>query len=247
MRRLIDRLASVSEQETEGARPPRRAFLSGTVACAAAPLLASCVIRNHTRYKLTIDVELGGQVHRGTAVQEWVAESGGEWAGSLQVNTAFVAGEAVVIDLGARGLLFSTMNGLGGFPGMRVSASLSWASGPFIRRAAAANGVASIDPRDLPLLVIFDDLRDPLSIREVDPTNMAASLGDGAVLRAASIEIVSDRLTHGEVERTLPRISALDPQNRLDGTMFGRAGPEGSLSTTLKPTAFLRKGAPDES
>ena len=59
-----------------------------------------------------------------------------------------------------------------------------------------------IDERSAyPMLVTFGDINDPRSVQQVDPDNLAASFGDGIVLKRITVQITSDPVTTGIEER----------------------------------------------
>lgn len=62
---------------------------------------------------------------------------------------------------------------------------------------------APIPPNAYPLLVTFDDLAQPQTVREVDPTNLAATFGPGVVLRGMTLELTHKAMTQGSIEQLL--------------------------------------------
>jgi len=54
-----------------------------------------------------------------------------------------------------------------------------------------------------PMLVTFDDIKKPETVREVDPNDLAASFGAGYALKSITLEIVEEPTTQGAVERAL--------------------------------------------
>ncbi len=53
------------------------------------------------------------------------------------------------------------------------------------------------------MLVIFDDITKPETVREVDPEDLAAMFGEGVRLKAVTLEITSEAVTDGRVEGVL--------------------------------------------
>lgn len=66
----------------------------------------------------------------------------------------------------------------------------------------------------LPLMVTFDDLDDPASVRRVDPHDLAATFGDGVALEAVTIAVTEAAVTEGRVRDLLPWLSS-DPEPPL--------------------------------
>lgn len=59
-------------------------------------------------------------------------------------------------------------------------------------------------PRDAwPMLVTFDDVTTPETVREVDPEDLAAVFGEGERLQAVTLEITEEAVTEGRVEGVL--------------------------------------------
>lgn len=54
-----------------------------------------------------------------------------------------------------------------------------------------------------PLLVTFDDINDPKSVKKVDPNNLAATFGPGYSLKSVTLEITDEPVTTGELEKLL--------------------------------------------
>ncbi len=57
-----------------------------------------------------------------------------------------------------------------------------------------------------PLLVTFDDLSDPSTIKQVDPDNLAASFGPSVRLKSLTLERTRERVTDWPIEELLPCI-----------------------------------------
>ena len=135
-----------------------------------------------------------------------------------------LVGEAVVVDLGTRGLLFSTfesqsslerggMAGYNGaltpFPQEKFPGKYS-ADAPTIDKYAAYldevnrdKPTGEIPLKYLPVLVRFRDPNEPASVELVAPLNLAASFGTGVALKRAFIEITDGPITKG-IEDRLP-------------------------------------------
>jgi hypothetical protein len=70
-----------------------------------------------------------------------------------------------------------------------------------------------------PRLVTFRDLKDPLSIELVEPTDLRASFGPGHRLKLVMLEVTSERVTTGRVDSLLPWLSDLN--GRIEFDQFG--------------------------
>ncbi|MCB1452429.1 MAG: hypothetical protein KDJ43_02190 [Rhizobiaceae bacterium] len=61
----------------------------------------------------------------------------------------------------------------------------------------------AVQPENYPLLVTFDDIDDPTTVKRVDPDDLAASFGHGVSLKRITLEITDEPVTKGEVEKML--------------------------------------------
>lgn len=61
-----------------------------------------------------------------------------------------------------------------------------------------------------PLLVTFDDINDPKSIKRVDPDDLVATFGPGYSLKSITLEITDEPVTTGELEKVLRWINELE-------------------------------------
>lgn len=67
-----------------------------------------------------------------------------------------------------------------------------------------------------PMLVTFDDITDPASVRLVDPSNLAASFGPGVRLKSVTLEVTDEAVTAGVVENVLECIKRQHSCVQLD-------------------------------
>jgi hypothetical protein len=121
-------------------------------------------------------------------------------------NTSFT-GEAIAVDLGARGVLFvllrpdSLRNDSGPAWGTAIWSYPEHLKGVYLPATLDAinrhTGPADVPFNLLPLLVRFRDLSDPRSVERVDPEHLDATFGPGVRLTRATVEITSDPITTG--------------------------------------------------
>ncbi|GGO34759.1 hypothetical protein GCM10010991_26040 [Gemmobacter aquaticus] len=70
-------------------------------------------------------------------------------------------------------------------------------------RAQPRDTPAPIPPEAYPVLVTFDDITKPETVRKVDPSNLAATFGEGVRLRGMTLEVTRDGVTEGKLEGLL--------------------------------------------
>jgi hypothetical protein len=200
----------------------RRAVLVKLVAAAALIPLAGC---NSTprkiHYRLTLDVEAPEGLRSGSSVVQVVMNYNDgllKGMGNL-VNPTF-QGEATVVDLGNRGLLFCLLTAdsqrslSARDPSYLVSSMLpnqdrTERLTSFYDSLIQHKPKADVPLGKLPLLVRFRDVNDPKTAERVYPSNLAANFGQGVKLVRATIEITDAPVTMG-IEKRLSWIADLN-------------------------------------
>tara|TARA_Y100000815_G_scaffold164757_1_gene149477 strand:- start:1035 stop:1754 length:720 start_codon:yes stop_codon:yes gene_type:complete len=196
--------------------------VGGTVA-----LLTGCgLVKNYRpfRYRLTVEVDTPQGLRTGSSVIEVTA---GEVGTTLGGASAEARGEAVAVDIASDQTLFvllrseaSSAWAAGIMSG--VTPKPNDLSIPREDRFAAhidavrANHKLNTVPRwfpprisvdkpvtGYPFMVQFGDLRDPKTVKQVDPDNLAGSFGPGVTLRRITVQLTDDPVTTG-IERRLP-------------------------------------------
>ncbi|MEZ5691978.1 MAG: hypothetical protein R3D71_10005 [Rickettsiales bacterium] len=158
-------------------------------------------------YRVTIAVDTPEGVKIGSAVRK-VTASDAPRISPHAIGSVSVKGEAVVIDLGERGVLFALLRSETSVDyGYRIAFNNfvpnGALTGEVIRRYSSLRGKKELAFDKLPMLVRFRDINDPKTVELVDPNDLAASFGEGVKLKSASIEITDDAVTTG-VEKYLP-------------------------------------------
>ncbi|HEY0650233.1 hypothetical protein [Phenylobacterium sp.] len=95
---------------------------------------------------------------------------------------------------------------------------------------------------ELPALVAFTDVSDPMTVRAVLPTDLAPVLGAGVTIGAATLEITNAPVTRS-IARSLPWLRGLlDRGATLSGdtALYRRVTPQ-ILANHLYPEDFLRE------
>jgi hypothetical protein len=115
-------------------------------------------------------------------------------------------GEAVVLEVSPGRYLFVLLNDLPDattvfFPGL-------W-HGDAAPLLPDLRETRQLKPEQYPLLVTFDDINDPASVRRVDPNNLSATFGPGFRLNAITLSITDEPVTEGVVEKVLEWLEAL--------------------------------------
>ncbi|MFM7334774.1 MAG: hypothetical protein ACKO1H_10250 [Tabrizicola sp.] len=69
--------------------------------------------------------------------------------------------------------------------------------------AAPKDTPIPLPPEAWPMLVTFDDITRPETVRRVDPANLAAVFGEGVRLEAVTLEVTEGAVTQGRVAGVL--------------------------------------------
>jgi hypothetical protein len=212
---------------------PRRSFLVGGLGF----LLAGCGSRpRDVTYRFTLEVETPEGRRIGSNLLEvGISFNDGPLGGLAQTALSVgVSGEATVVDLGARGLLFCLLSRdidrkgsldqdamFGAVfperppPGIYADQrerDLALSKMPYrnhVDRVKAEKPTVAVPIERLPRLVRFRDLSDPLSVETVDPRDLATVFGPGVRLVGATVAITEGKPTRG-IEKILPWVLKLE-------------------------------------
>jgi hypothetical protein len=177
--------------------------------------------------KLTVEVLVDGEVVSGSAVSfvHWNEPN------ALGNYGTEYRGEATIVDLGERGMLFALIgektkyiarDTLRDELGERLYEKLF----PKIEQFRGGRDVPS---KHYPLLVTFDDITDPATVKRVDPDDLAASFGSGVSLKRITLTITDEPVTEGDIGKVLKWLDNLkryrtDPDNPFTNTLPSEIG-----------------------
>jgi hypothetical protein len=160
-----------------------------------------------------------------------------------------VIGEAAMVDLGGGKYLFALLSGTRGLWG-NAETIASFAFWGMDKAAGTQEGLeyltalpegsrAVLEPDNYPLLVTFDDINDPKTVKRVDPANLEASFGLGVRLKEISLEMTGDVVSKGNVESKLGWIRDYYAK-MFDGQLLRNAAATTLTANSLSQTEFLR-------
>ena len=196
------------------------------------------------RQKLTVVVETPEGVKTGSSVVAVEWRDGPDLFPDAPHVTSSMRGEATVVNLGGGRTLFALIGGserraLRAFSGEPLPPDTDSLM-PIVRLVAATEGPPPVDlqPGHYPLMVTFDDIADPKTVRRVDPDDLAASFGPGTRLTSVTLEITDEPVTEGKVEQVLGWWCELRRKRaRLNGSTSIGIG-DNELSNNLGTGAF---------
>lgn len=124
-------------------------------------------------------------------------------------GTSSLSGEAVTVDLGNGRYLFALLSNYSHETARETF--ISKEEQPRTKAQVIAvydrlekmRGSRELARENYPLLVTFDDIQDPETVRRVDPSNLSASFGPGYRLNAITLSITDEPVTEGRVEKLL--------------------------------------------
>ncbi|MFZ2155925.1 MAG: hypothetical protein WAV72_07380 [Bradyrhizobium sp.] len=151
------------------------------------------------RYRLTLEAEVSGERKTGSGVIEVTYSKNNDPISQSEFSID-VRGEAVVIDLGPRGILFALLKGdtdSRSGPEYIVLRAFNFPGGALplpvrdgLLKVKRLSGKIDLPLTSLPLLVRFRDQNDPMTVERVDPLDIGKSFGAGAKLVRATLEVV---------------------------------------------------------
>jgi hypothetical protein len=208
-------------------------LIAGLVTAALLTSLSACSRELPSyRYRLTVEVDTPEGLRTGSSVIEVRTFRASEFPGATAGGVdGRIRGQAVAVDLGARGILFVLLKGRDSptqIGSLAMPALLPQPPDPGgtadglgnnIAALKRVRGAAPVPPETYPMLVRFGDIRNPASVAEVDPANVSASFGPGVRLRRMTAEITDDDVTTG-IEERLPWWDEYRGR-RLDGAPVG--------------------------
>jgi hypothetical protein len=159
-----------------------------------------------------------------------------------------VTGEALAIEVVPGRWLFALLKGGSGWqgePGLNAGFAIAVPRGHFAKSAEGVGEIVGfpkdtpveLTPEAWPMLVTFEDITQPETVREVDPENLAAVFGEGVRLKGVTLEITEEAVTEGRVEGILGWLcSYKNPYRRLSGK--SGAITDNELSNRLGPGSF---------
>jgi hypothetical protein len=184
---------------------------------AAVMVALAWAVVSHGRYswrqKLTVTVETPAGEVSGSSVsavswrKQWFHWDGMGWSWDL-------TGEAVVVEVTPGRYLFALLKGAGTteYMGSVAAASIAGREGRVLDQALfsevhyrsnRARSVITVPEYQYPMLVTFDDITKPETVREVDPKDLVTVFGEGVRLKAVTLEITKEAVTGGRVEEVL--------------------------------------------
>jgi hypothetical protein len=219
--------------------PPGFAAMRAALLFVALISLAGCGENHVWRQKMVLEVETpAGIVSGGSVTEMTVRWFGGLDRMSSEVN-ARVRGEASFVEIAPGRFLFALFKDGEAFRTAEVfrEASDNKETRPITARLESLRESRVVPPGRYPMLVTFDDIGDPKTVKLIDPANLAATFGPGFALKSITIEITDETVTEGKVEAVLWWINKYHDQ-MLDGQTIQTIEAENRLANDLSAGSF---------
>lgn len=144
------------------------------------------------RFRINVEARVDGEIHRASAIWDNKASAGVELLPGYPVLRSGMLGEALVMDLGAKGLLFLLPGDFfRSFNFVRIG---EFSASRFynVRLNRWRTGHYPVLPEDEPFFVRFRDLSDWRTIEFVARGDFQRVFGNGAELLSMTIDVVQD-------------------------------------------------------
>ena len=162
--------------------------------------LRDYIIPHKWNYKITVEIETPEGIKTGSAVRQVIARRNiAKFVNPDLPDYQYdVIGEAVIVDLGERGVVLELPTYdvlLKAFPHVDNSTAIQY---------YAKNLTVGVSARiKQHSFITFTNIHDPKSIKTVDAQFFDQFFGDGVGLKSITLEIVEDDVTWGQVRRYL--------------------------------------------
>lgn len=209
------------------------------------------------RYKLTVQVETPEGIKTGSAVREVHGQYTGRFLGATAGRSINLAkGEAVVVDLGKRGVLFALNSTYdhgsdGGHVIVEEAFPLPYSSNRDRTMVVYYSGLEPsapvvLSPEQYPVMVRFRDPDDPKTVEAVKPgQHFSEAFGEGVELKSVTIEMTNEPVTKGEVEKYLDWLPHYYGK-KLDGNRYNTIKAQLKFANTLSSGSFSTELSPYE-
>jgi hypothetical protein len=220
----------------------RRTFMSSAALALSIGLVGCSSSPRSLRYRLSLYVDTPEGERSGTGVVEETEHYNDGMLESLgSVIITRLRGQATIVDLKQRGLMFCLLIGDSSrreSPWSEPMNLLSWTFrdrlvgdppvGQQFDTLARERPRVALPLNALPMLVRFRDLSDPTSVERIDPLNLAAAFGPGVRLVRSTIEITDDPVTAG-IEMLLPWLAGSSRTASIYRTGWPPSGVDAGL------------------
>jgi hypothetical protein len=188
----------------------------------------------HQRLTLIVDTPTG-QVQGAAVIEVRNSEIHNPTANFGTGASSEITGEATVVEVLPGRYLFALLDGSAGRFATAIQQQDGWIStGEMFGTVQNQTEPVTLTGDLIPMLVTFDDITDPTTVRQVDPTNLAATFGPGVSLAAVTLEITEEDVTQGRILTWLGQFPETPLRADIDPMDF-------SFEAQLLQGSFIRR------
>jgi hypothetical protein len=172
------------------------------------PLLAltGCGKNYDWNQKLTVKVETpDGEKSASSVMSAQLTDTHGPFVPAEANGVSFqLSGEAVVLEVSPGRYLFVLLKDIPALNWLVYPKMDSTKAGALLESGDDGGaGEVALQRDQYPLLVTFDDINNPASVKRVNPANLEATFGPGYRLNGITLALTKEPVTKGEVEKVL--------------------------------------------
>jgi len=200
----------------------RRSVFNLLILLLVVPVLAGCDLLYGALFgfdaiydwkqKITVSVETPQGVKKASSVQHIQVHLGKKHPPNGARGASYETGEAVVLELAPGKYLFALLKGEKSTGNAEYIAGYTFygaEKAPHIEEANEAvlsqplHVAKDIPRKSYPLMVMFEDITDPKTVKQVNPNYLEGTFGPGFKLKSITLEITDEPVTEGKVEAVL--------------------------------------------
>jgi hypothetical protein len=218
--------------------------------------LTACTRDEHWNQRLTLVIDTPtGQV-TGSVVQrvDWQSATGLYKTAAQGVDpsqtSVRVTGEALALEVAPGKWLFALLKGDQGWqgePGLNAGYAIAVPLGLHARSPDGVDAILAfpkdtpvpLPPKAWPMLVTFDDVTRPETVRRVDPGDLAAAFGEGVRMESVALEITGDAVTASNLQSLLGWWETFN-NKQLDGDRYRNIKSSYPFANSLSRLDFSR-------
>lgn len=212
---------------------------SSDLLAVATPASPAYKTKGQWNQKLTVTIDTPSGVVSGSSTVRVDYAHGQGPLSATEVHYE-ITGEATIIDLGGDRYLFALL-GSGVATAERLFRVLGHGHterGDKLKNIASLTGInRELAVDNYPILVTFENLSDPTSVRLVDPEKLSESFGEGFSLQSISLEVTNDPVSPGKVERLFGWWDLYE-NLQLDGSRYENLATDHRLANSLNRLNF---------
>lgn len=203
-------------------------------------VLASCGRDYEWHQKLAVEVETPEGLKSASSVMSArLIDTHGPFVPAEANGVSFqLSGEAIALEVSRGRYLFVLLKSVPALNWLIYPRMESVKAGALLEKGDDGGAGKVALPRDqYPLLVTFDDIKDPASVKRIDPANLEATFGPGYRLNGITLSLTKEPLTKGEVKKLLRWLEDFYV-NQLDGNRFETISAKNRTANSLSAGDF---------